>query len=224
MDGLSGIKIYQQIKVDTAYLPTEYPTALKFLIKGLSNKVDSSGWTTSIETVSVPVIDFVNGGENSSTGGGTGNSNTINLPPSPANRGESRNNVNATNLRNTISQLGYREKGKEIDSSGIDITAAISKAASDVLKLIKQELPTVKVTVTGGNDYYHQYDPRVNYPSRHKSGNAADFTVSPSDRKTLDKIVVILKKYQATNPKFSYIDEYANQTQAATGNHFHLQI
>ena len=91
LDGLSGMKIYQQIKVDTAYLPTEYPTALKFVIKGLSNKIDSSGWTTSIETVSIPVIDFVNGGENSSTGGGTGNSNTINLPPSPANREESRN-------------------------------------------------------------------------------------------------------------------------------------
>jgi hypothetical protein len=91
MDGLSGIKIYQQIKVDTAYLPTEYPTALKFIIKGVSNKIDSSGWTTSIETVSMPVIDFVNGGENSPTGSGTGNSNTINLPPSPANIGESRN-------------------------------------------------------------------------------------------------------------------------------------
>jgi hypothetical protein len=93
MDGLSGIKIYQQIKVDTAYLPTEYPTALKFIIKGVSNKIDSSGWTTSIETVSMPVIDFVNGGENSPTGGGTGNSNTVNLPPSPANRGEDRNIV-----------------------------------------------------------------------------------------------------------------------------------
>jgi hypothetical protein len=97
MDGLSGMKIFQQIKVDTAYLPTEYPTALKFLIKGLSNKVDSSGWTTSIETVSVPVIDFVNGGENSSTGGGTGNSNTANLPPSTpssqVNRGEYRNSA-----------------------------------------------------------------------------------------------------------------------------------
>jgi hypothetical protein len=92
MDGLSGIKIYQQIKVDTTYLPTEYPTALKFIIKGVSNKIDSSGWTTSIETVSIPVIDFVNGGENSSTGG-TGNSNTTNLPPSSANRGEDRNIV-----------------------------------------------------------------------------------------------------------------------------------
>jgi hypothetical protein len=39
----------------------------------------------------MPVIDFVNGGENSPTGSGTGNSNTINLPPSPANIGESRN-------------------------------------------------------------------------------------------------------------------------------------
>jgi hypothetical protein len=175
----------------------------------------------TLETVSTTITEINNTIPSSTDGNGT---NPAIAAPSSANREESRNNVNATNLRNTISQLGYREKGKEIDSSGTDITAAISKAASDVLKLVKQELPTVKVTVTGGNDYYHQYDPRVNYPSRHKSGNAVDFTVSPSDRKTLDKIVVILKKYQATNPKFSYIDEYANQTQAATGNHFHLQI
>jgi hypothetical protein len=89
MDGLSGIKIYQQIRVGTAYLPAEYPTTLKFLIKGVTNKVDSSGWTTSIETVSVPVIDFVNGGENPSLG--TTSPITTKLPPSAVNRAKSRN-------------------------------------------------------------------------------------------------------------------------------------
>jgi hypothetical protein len=95
MDGLSGIKIYQQIKVDTAYLPTEYPTALKFLIKGVTNKVDSSGWTTSIETVSVPVIDIV---ENTpvATSSIPAQSITSVVPsvitaPAPADRAESRN-------------------------------------------------------------------------------------------------------------------------------------
>ena len=89
MDGLSGIKIYQQIKASTAYLPVEYPTALKFLIKGVTNKIDSSGWTTTIETVSTPVIDFINGGENPSPG--SSKSTTNNLPPSPVSRGEARN-------------------------------------------------------------------------------------------------------------------------------------
>jgi hypothetical protein len=40
MDGLSGVKIYQQIKVDTSYLPSDYPGALKFIIIGVSHKID----------------------------------------------------------------------------------------------------------------------------------------------------------------------------------------
>jgi len=221
LDGISGVKIYQNVKVDTSFLPQNYPSVLKFLITGVTHRIEKNIWTTSLETVSTTITEINDVIPSSTDSNGT---NPAIAAPSSANREESRNNVNATNLRNTISQLGYREKGKEIDSSGMDITAAISKAASDVLKLIKQELPTVKVTVTGGNDYYHQYNPKVNYPSKHKSGNAVDFAVSPSDRKTLDKIVVILEKYKVTNPKFSYIDEYAKQTKAATGNHFHIQI
>jgi hypothetical protein len=57
MDGLSGVKIYQQIKVDTSYLPSDYPGALKFIIKGVSHKIDRGGWITTVETVSIPVID-----------------------------------------------------------------------------------------------------------------------------------------------------------------------
>lgn len=57
MDGLSGVKIFQQIKVDTSYLPSDYPGVLKFLIKGVSHKIDRGGWITTIETCSVPVID-----------------------------------------------------------------------------------------------------------------------------------------------------------------------
>jgi hypothetical protein len=219
MDGLSGIKIYQQIKVDTAYLPTEYPTALKFIIKGVTNKVDGNGWTTSVETVSVPIVDILKDTASSNNTTPT-TTETNSLPPSPANRAESRNNINANNLRNTLSQLGYTEKGKEIDSSGTDISSNIEKAVSSILKTIKQELPNVKVNVTGGNDKYHQ---GLSYSSRHTKGNAVDITVSPSDPKTLDKVVTILQRYAAGNsPNFRFIDEYRNLTKAGTGNHFHL--
>lgn len=216
MDGLSGIKIYQQIKVDTSYLPSEYPTALKFIIKGVTHKIDNKGWTTSIETVSVPVIDVLE--ETTSTSSTSTPSTTT--APTPTDRAESRNNINAENLRKTISQLGYKEKGKEIDSGGIDINSSIEKAASSIFKTIKQELPNVAVTVTGGNDRYHQ---SLNYNSRHKAGNAIDFTISPRDSATLDKIVNILQRYAAGNaPNFRFIDEYRNLTKAGTGNHFHI--
>jgi hypothetical protein len=54
-------------------------------------------------------------------------------------------------------------------------------------------------------------------------GNAIDLAVSPSDSKTLDKIVNILQRYAAgNNPNFRFIDEYRNLTKAGTGNHFHI--
>jgi hypothetical protein len=32
LDGISGVKIYQNVKVDTSFLPQNYPSVLKFLI------------------------------------------------------------------------------------------------------------------------------------------------------------------------------------------------
>jgi hypothetical protein len=217
MDGLSGIKIYQKMKADITYLPQEYPDALEFVIKGVSNVIDNNGWVTTIETVSTPVIDFVDGGENTST------NNTSTSRLSPTNRADTRNYVSQTNankLRNTLTQLGYIEKGKEIDNGGIDISSNIEKAVSSVLKTIKQELPNIRVEVTGGNDIYHQ---NLSYISRHTEGNAVDLKVSPSDPATLNKVVTILQRYTAGNaPNFRFIDEYRNITPAGTGNHFHL--
>jgi hypothetical protein len=127
---------------------------------------------------------------------------------------------NANKLRETLRQLGYSEKGSEIDNGGVDITPGIEKATSSLLRTIKQQLPNLKIIVTGGNDKYHQ---TLSYNSRHKMGNAIDFVVSPSDTQTLDKVVKILRQYAAgNNPNFRFIDEYRNLTAAGTGNHFHI--
>jgi hypothetical protein len=50
-DGLSGIKIYNAINVDTRFLPPNYPDALKFIIKGVNHKISQNGWDTTIDTV-----------------------------------------------------------------------------------------------------------------------------------------------------------------------------
>jgi hypothetical protein len=54
MDGLTGFKIYQQFFVNQRVLPPNYPQHLYFLIKGITHKVDSSGWETTLETQSIP--------------------------------------------------------------------------------------------------------------------------------------------------------------------------
>jgi hypothetical protein len=51
MDGLSGIKIYNAVNVDTRFLPRNYPENLQFIIKGVNHKLSNSDWETNIETI-----------------------------------------------------------------------------------------------------------------------------------------------------------------------------
>lgn len=55
MDGLSGVKIYNRLKINTKFLPNSYPKTLKFIVKGVNHKVSNNVWDTNISTISVPV-------------------------------------------------------------------------------------------------------------------------------------------------------------------------
>lgn len=215
LDGISGIKIYQKIKIDTTYLPSDYPLALKFIIKGVTHKVNSKAWLIDIDTVSVPVIEVVSD---------QNHEGEVKMsPPIQANtdnRASNRNFVNADNLRKTLTELGYTEKGKEISSSNVDINSPIEKAAAAIFRTIKKELPSLQIRVTGGNDQYHK---DKSPGSRHTKGNAIDFTIAPVTPTNLDSIVNILRRYAAGNsPSFRFIDEYRHLSSHGTGNHFHI--
>jgi len=54
MVGLSGIKIYQKFSISQQFLPYNYPETIEFLTKGITQKVDDKGWTTTLESLSVP--------------------------------------------------------------------------------------------------------------------------------------------------------------------------
>jgi hypothetical protein len=53
MDGISGVKIYNEINVNTRFLPRNYPKNLRFIIKGVNHKLSDSDWETTIETVTI---------------------------------------------------------------------------------------------------------------------------------------------------------------------------
>jgi len=55
MDGLSGVKIYNRLKINTKFLPSSYPKNLKFIVKGVDHKISNNVWDTNISTISVPV-------------------------------------------------------------------------------------------------------------------------------------------------------------------------
>ena len=55
MDGLSGIKIFNKLEIDTKFLPSSYPKTLNFIVKGVNHKISNNTWETNVTTISVPV-------------------------------------------------------------------------------------------------------------------------------------------------------------------------
>lgn len=54
MDGLSGIKIYNKLNIDTSYLPSNYGDTLDFIVTGVNHTLSGNDWETEILTMAVP--------------------------------------------------------------------------------------------------------------------------------------------------------------------------
>lgn len=221
MDGISGIRIYDQIHVDTRFLPSYYPNYLIFIVKGVSHGFTGNRWVTNIDTIAQPKVQF---------------QEDLQLFDKFQIRDEILNAVtndpsftpseipNATDLRTVLDELGYLEKGEEIANGG-DITFDMKVASEAVFRYIKATYPNLVISVTGGNDLYHQ-NLQADYVSLHTTGNALDFVISPPTETNIKNIVTVLQEYTAGDvlQKFSFINEYADPTKEATGKHFHMVI
>jgi LAS superfamily LD-carboxypeptidase LdcB len=58
MDGLSGMKVYQKYIADASFLPSNYPSSLEFIIKGITNTISNNEWITTLESIAVPKNPF----------------------------------------------------------------------------------------------------------------------------------------------------------------------
>jgi hypothetical protein len=54
MDGISGIKIYNKLNVNSKFLPPRYGDTLNFIITGVSHKLQNNDWETNLETIVMP--------------------------------------------------------------------------------------------------------------------------------------------------------------------------
>jgi len=54
LDGISGIKIYNQLSIDTDFLPTAYGKTLIFIIVGINHKIQNNEWITEITASPIP--------------------------------------------------------------------------------------------------------------------------------------------------------------------------
>ena len=56
LDGISGIKIYNRIKLNSKFLPSNYPNTLEFLIKQVNHSLSNNVWETKLETITIPNV------------------------------------------------------------------------------------------------------------------------------------------------------------------------
>jgi putative chitinase len=54
LDGISGIKIYNKLEVNTEFLPKVYGKTVDLIVTGVSHNLSGNDWTTQIETTVIP--------------------------------------------------------------------------------------------------------------------------------------------------------------------------
>jgi hypothetical protein len=61
MDGLSGIKIYNELTFDTSFLPPGYSNTLDFIVTGVDHKLKDEDWETEVRVTLIPKTDDIDG-------------------------------------------------------------------------------------------------------------------------------------------------------------------
>ena len=244
-EGLSGIKIYNQINVEQGFLPSQYPLTFKFLIKTVNHSISDNVWESNLETMSTPrtfpVQSFSFDNLASATDsyvrgqGGGGGGKTEYFGPVP----------NAQRVRDYLATTGgfiYEKRSgmtgnggytigvhpeTEVTrgelTSGGPISSDVADMTIAVMKAIRKKAPTIRIKITGGNDLYHHNKPKT-YTSRHEFGKGVDFVLENPTKANLDTIVEVLNSFLVGPKNWWYIDEYKNDTEVKSGDHFHMSV
>ena len=54
LDGIGGMKIYNQLKVNSQHLPVGYPDELELVIMGIDHQIQDNSWITKVRTFTKP--------------------------------------------------------------------------------------------------------------------------------------------------------------------------
>jgi len=244
-EGMSGIKIYNQININQEFLPALYPETFKFLIKTVNHTISDNNWDSTIDTVSTPRTfpvgsfsfkDLQSAADNYVRGqGGGGGGQQEYFGPCP-NADKVREFIKTTGgfIYEKISgetgnggyTVGYHPETNAVRgelSSGGDISIEGANMTIAVMKSIRADYPTLRIRINGGNDLYHHNKPKT-YTSRHESGNGIDFIVENPTSTNLNNIMKVLNSYLVGPKNWWYIDEYGEPTKIANGAHFHMSV
>jgi len=59
LDGISGIKIYDKLIVDSSFLPIQYPRTLEFIVTGIDHSIKDGDWETNIKVTLIPKFEEI---------------------------------------------------------------------------------------------------------------------------------------------------------------------
>lgn len=233
-DGISGLGMGQSFTVSDEVLPYNYFRKIKdydknvgFVVVGLSHTIENNQWNTAVKSNMIfvkSITDYKEEKQIDLKRDQQLEDNIIGIT-------ERSTNVPYANLlRSTLTSLGYKEKDNEISNWG-DISKDMYLLSSDLFRRIKQsndqELRTLTIEVTGGNDEYHQL--RGNRNSLHPYGDGLDFTISPYSEEIFKKIRAIVTNdmrastLSGTSKRLSITNEYEKLSEGANGKHIHIQ-
>jgi len=122
IDGLSGIKIYNKIAVETSFLPYNYPETLEFVVKGVDHSISQNTWQTSLTTLAIPKNPYGSGkagndlkSNNTEDSGGRRSNNP---PPTSPTSNEAKQRAVLTRILDDGTQtLGYLDVYDETGSN-----------------------------------------------------------------------------------------------------------
>jgi hypothetical protein len=217
--GIAGIKMGEAFSINKEILPTRYFKRVGFVVTGLEHIISNDNtWFTDIKTsmFMLPVKELIPTVPDPEPELEPEELETV----APTKTTEDSKTPEADKLRAAIAAAGFIEKGDELSNGG-DITASASKLGVSLIDTVKKELPGITLRFTGGNDEYHQK--LKGSKSRHKAGNALDFTIVPLNPDNKKAVLAVVQGYAAgMNGKVRYKDEYEKLTINASGAHMHI--
>jgi len=203
-NGLSGIKINSKFKINTDFLPSNYPESVEFLVRGLTHTIQNNKWECQLDSYCISKGEFFSEGDQNIEQSQILISNLI--------------HPNAKALKEYIGKLGYTVKGQELDNRG-DITPNLVNATKKIFTDIYRMDPTIKIEITSGNDNFHN-------GGKHHAGLAIDFVIRNPGSKLFSETKKDILNILGSNPNLIsyYQDEYEKKSEKATEGHIHFQI
>ena len=224
MDGIGGLVIGHMFKLPNFILPRGYRgdkigVQLGQTITSISHTIQNNDWVTKIDALNIVLsdqaavpfkdLDFNKAVRQSLSG------EIPELPP------PGREFPNAKNLEKYLKDNNIAAVKSGELSNGGEIEQGIAAIAGSVLGTIKNKYPDINLTVTAGNDTFHQNQAGF---SNHQVGKAIDFAISPATQDNINKVESVLAEFSSMQPEFRYLNEYNNPSANATGKHFHISF